>query len=121
MEISIMRAVGLEDLKDKDPEAALEELKGKVIADIEDKYRILKGDLEDPTSKAVVCVHTKYLSDGIKNEPTDDQRSQLSALTKVHKIIMDKVKGGGNSFEDVLYYGKLAGMVVNLMKEIENG
>jgi hypothetical protein len=121
MEISIMRVVGLEDLKDKGPEAALEELTRKVIADIEDKVRILKGDTEDQTSKAVVCVHTKYLSNGIKNEPTDDQRSQLSALSKVHKVIMDKAKGEGNSLEDLFYYGKLAGMVTDLMKEIENG
>lgn len=121
MEISIMRAVGLEDLYDKDPEAALEELERKVIADIEDKVRILKGDYENyPDSKAVVCVHTKYLSNGIKNEPTDDQRSQLSALCKVHKIIMDKAKVEGNSLEDMFYYGKLAGIVINLMKEIEN-
>lgn len=116
-----MRAVGLEDLYDKDPEAALEELERKVIADIEDKVRILKGDYENyPDSKAVVCVHTKYLSNGIKNEPTDDQRSQLSALCKVHKIIMDKAKVEGNSLEDMFYYGKLAGIVINLMKEIEN-
>ena len=116
-----MRVASLEDLNDKGPEAALEELKRKVIADIEDKYRILKGDLKDTTSKAVVCVHTKYLSDGIKKEPTDDQRSQLSALSKVHNVIMDKAKGEGNSLEDLFYYGKLAGMVTDIMKEIENG
>ncbi len=119
MEISIMRAASLEDLKDKGPEADLEELTRKVPADIEDKVRILKGDLKDPNSKAVVCVHTKYLSNGIKKEPTDDQLSELSALSKVHKIIMDKAKGE-KGLENLFYYGKLAGIVTNLMQEIEN-
>ena len=122
MEISIMRVVSLEDLKNKGVEAATDKLLKDVTGDIEDKVRILKGDYENyPDSKAVVCVHTKYLSNGIKNEPTDDQRSRLAALCKVHKIIMDKAKVEGNSLEDMFYYGKLAGMVVNLMKEIENG
>ena len=119
MEISIMRVASLEDLKGKGLEAALEELTRKVTADIEDKVRILKGDLEDPTSKAVVCVHTKYLSNGIKKEPTDDQRSELSALSKIHKVIMDKAKIE-KGLENLFYYGKLAGIVTDLMREIEN-
>lgn len=114
--------VSLEDLKNKGVESATDKLLKDVTCDIENKVRILKGDYENyPDSKAVVCVHTKYLSNGIKNEPTDDQRSQLSALSKVHKVIMDKAKGEGNSLEDLFYYGKLAGMVTDLMKEIENG
>ena len=117
-----MRVVSLEDLKNKGVEAATDKLLKDVTGDIEDKVRILKGDHENyPDSKAVVCVHTKYLSDGIKKEPTDDQQSQLSALSKVHNVIMDKAKGEGNSLEDLFYYGKLAGMVTDIMKEIENG
>jgi hypothetical protein len=113
--------VSLEDLKDKDPEAALEELKREVIADIEDKVRILKGDYENyPDSKAVVCVHTKYLSNGIKKEPNDEQRGELSALCKIHKRIMDKVKES-TDFSETLVYGTLLGIVTDMMKEIENG
>ncbi len=114
-----MRMASLEDLKDKGPEAALEELTRKVTADIEDKVRILKNDLENPTSKAVVCVYTKYLSNGIKKEPTDDQRNELSALCKIHKRIMDKVKES-TDFSETLVYGALIGIVTDMMKEIEN-
>ncbi len=109
----------LVDLKYKGPEATLEELKRKVIADIEDKFRILKGDLEDPTSKAVVCVRTEYLSEGIEKEPTDEQRSELSALCKIHKRIMDKVKES-TDFSETLVYCRMVNILTDMMKEIEN-
>lgn len=121
MEISIIRAVSLEDLKNKGVEAATDKLLKDVTGDIEDKVRILKDDYENyPDSKAVVCVHTKYLSDGIKNEPTDYQRNELSILCKIHKRIMDKVKES-NDFSETLVYVRLVGIVTEMMKEIENG
>lgn len=120
MEISIMRMVSLEDLKNKGVEAATDKLLKDVTGDIADKVRILKDDYENyPDSKAVVCVHTKYLSNGVSKEPTDEQRNELSALCKIHKRLMDKVKDS-TDFSETLVYGRLVGIVTDMMKEIEN-
>lgn len=120
MEISRMYLVDADDLKEKGFDATVEELSNKVKKDIVDRVKILERDCDsDVCPKSVVTVTTKYLSEGLKKEPTDENRSELSVLCKIHKRLMDKASSS-TDLSDILVYGQMANMAVELMKEIEN-
>lgn len=114
-----MFMVDADDFKEKGFDTIVEELTKKVKGDIIDRIGILERDCDSHVCpKSVVTVTTKYLSEGLKKEPTDEQRSELSALCKIHKRIMDKVKDS-TDFSETLVYGTLIGVVTDMMKEIE--
>ena len=114
-----MYLVDADDLKNKGFDTTVEELAKKVKEDIIDRVRFLERDCDSHVCpKSVVTVTTKYLSEGLKKEPTDEQRGELSALCKIHKRIMDKVKDS-TDFSETLVYGRLVGIVTDMMKEIE--
>lgn len=114
-----MYLVDADDFKEKGFDTTVEELSKKVKEDIIDRVKILERDCYyNACPKSVVTVTTKYLSEGLKEEPTDEQRSELSALCKIHKRIMDKVKVS-TDFSETLVYGRLVGIVTDMMSEIE--
>jgi hypothetical protein len=120
MEIRRMYLVDADEFKEKGFDTTVEELANKVKKDIINRVKILEMDCNsDVCPKSVVTVTTEYLSEGLKDEPTDEQRSELSALCKIHKRIMDKVNET-TDFSETLVYGALICIVTNMMKEIEN-
>lgn len=76
-------------------------------------------ELEKDSPNATLSVELTYYTEGLKEpEPSEEQRQQLSALAKIHKRIMDKVKSSAE-MEDLLVYGQMSNITMEMIKEIE--
>lgn len=76
--------------------------------------------LENDSPNGTLSVKLTYNTEGVKDhEPSEEKRQQLSALARLHKCFMDKVKSS-TEMEDILVYGQMANTAVEMMKEIES-
>lgn len=120
MEISKLMVGTVEDLKkNHNSEKRLAaKLIGEVSCSIMDRCGSLKR-CSGECPEGVVSILVKYNTEGLEPEPTDEQRSQLSALAKIHNRLMEKVKSD-TGLENVVYNSQLINIVTDMMKEIES-
>ena len=120
MEISKLLIGDLNDLSNNHRSVSelSSNLIGDVAYDIMNRVQTLKN-CENSSPNAVVSVLVKYSSNGLGEEPTDEQRQYLSALYKIYNNIISEIKSNENA-KDVFYYAKLAQIVRTMMEEAEN-
>lgn len=76
--------------------------------------------LENDSPNGTLSVKLTYNTEGVKkHEPSEEKRQQLSALSQIHKRLMDKMKESTDGMEAV-NYAVLINHVTAMMDEIEN-
>lgn len=109
----------VEDVIDKNPQDVTFELIGKIGSYLFNDIKDMK-EWAEHSPNATVNLSVSYDSEGAKvHEPSEEQRQQLSALSHIHKRIMDKMKESTDGMEAV-NCAILINYVTAMMDEIEN-
>ena len=119
MIISYQLTKNVEQVINKTPEAVTFELIGDFGVQLLQRVKnLIEWAQTEPN--ATVNLSVKYDTEGRQeHEPSEEQRQQLSALSKIHKRIMDKVKSS-TKMDDILIYGQMSNITMEMIKEIEN-
>ena len=119
MTISYQLTKNVEQVINKTPEQVTFELIGDFGVQVLQRIKnLIEWAQTEPN--ATVNLSVKYDTEGRQEyEPSEEQRQQLSALAKIHKSIIDKVKSS-TKMEDILIYGQMSNITMEMIKEIEN-
>lgn len=119
MIISYQLTKNVEQVINKTPEEVTFELIGDFGTQLLQRIKYLI-EWAQTEPNATVNLSVKYDTEGRQeHEPSEEQRQQLSALAKIHKRIMDKVKSS-TEMEDILIYGQMSNITMEMIKELES-
>ena len=119
MKINYRLEKKVEDVIDKNPQDVTFELIGKIGSYLFNDIQNMK-EWAEQSPNATVNLSVSYDSEGAtEHEPSEEQCQQLSALSKIHKRLMDKMKESTDGMEAV-NYAVLINHVTAMMDEIEN-